>query len=310
MSKILFRDPNITIFQSALFQTNSTVVRTDDVVLVVDPAWLPDEIAAIRAYVDMIRENRSLFLIFTHSDYDHIIGYKAFAPDKVFMSEAMANNPEKEAILEQLLDFDQKYYIKRPYPLEYPAADFMVYRDGVQYRHGGTKMAFYLTPGHTADSMMVVVWQLGLCIAGDYLSNIEFPFIYQSSVEYEKTLEKLPRIHDRNWFTRLVPGHGDPALTIADWLHRRTESLAYIYALRESIATGIQFDVSSLWARYDFPRLQLKYHEDNVALMQREYEQGLWVWDPEQSLDFPDNIPAGELPVANPMDAEEEEEEV
>lgn len=291
MNKIIYRDPNITIFQSALFQTNSIVVKTEDFVLVVDPAWLPEEVAAIRQYVEDIRGERAIFLVFTHSDFDHIIGYKAFKADKVFMSKAMAEKPDKENVVEQALDFDEKYYIERSYPIEYPQGDFLVYRDGVQYRQGQTKMTFYLTPGHTADSIMLIVWQLGLCIAGDYLSNIEFPFIYQSSVEYVKTLEKLPRIHDRNWFTRLVPGHGDPALSINDWLQRRTESLAYIYALRESIATGVQFDEASLWARYRFPRLQQKYHADNVALMTREYEQGLWSWDPEFSLDSLEESP-------------------
>ena len=302
MSNIIYRDPNVTIFQSALFQTNSTVVKTDDVVLVVDPAWLPDEVAQIREYVNSIKGNRSVFLIFTHSDYDHLIGYRAFTPDKVFTTEALINNPQKDSILAKMIEFDQQYYIRRSYPLEYPVADFMVYRDGVQYRHGNTRMAFYLTPGHTADSMIVVIWQLGLCIAGDYLSNIEFPFIYHSSVAYEQTLEKLPQIHDRNWFTRLVPGHGDPALTIADWLHRRTESLAYIYALRESIATDVPFDVDSLWSRYQFPTLQLKYHEDNVALMRREFAEGLWHWDP----DFPfENFMHAHSPEAG----KEEEEE-
>ena len=291
MNKILYRDPSVTIFQSALFQTNSTVVKTEDSVLVIDPAWLPDEVLAIRQYVESIRGERPVFLIFTHSDYDHIIGYKAFEPEKVFMSKAMAENPKKEEVLEQALEFDEKYYIERPYPVVYPDATFMVYRDGVQYRQGQTKMTFYLTPGHTANSMMVVVWQLGLCIAGDYLSNIEFPFIYHSSVDYEKTLEKLPRIHDRNWFTRLIPGHGDPALSINDWLHRRTESLAYLYAVRESIATGVPFDEASLWARYRFPRLQQKYHADNVALMTREFEQGLWTWDPEFSLEMLEGSP-------------------
>lgn len=281
MNKIIYRDPNITIFQSALFQTNSTVVQTDDTILVVDPGWLPEEVLAIRQYVESIRKDRSLCLIFTHSDYDHIMGYRAFSADKVFISKAMSENPAKEKILEQALEFDEKYYIERPYPIEYPEGDFLVYRDGVQYRQGQTKMTFYLTPGHTEDSMMVVIWQLGLCIAGDYLCNVEFPFIYHSSVEYEKTLEKLPRIHDRNWFTRLIPGHGDPALSINDWLRRRTESLAYIYALRESIASGVQFDDSSLWARYKFPRLQQKFHDDNMALMRNEYAQGLWTWDPD-----------------------------
>lgn len=291
MNKIIYRDPNITIFQSALFQTNSTVVKTEDSILVVDPAWLPEEVALIKKEVEEIRGERPVFLIFTHSDYDHIIGYKAFQADKVFMSKAMADNPKKEDAIEQVFDFDEKYYIERPYLIEYPQGDFLVYRDGVQYRQGQTKMTFYLTPGHTADSMMVIVWQLGLCIAGDYLSNIEFPFIYHSSVEYIKTLEKLPRIHDRNWFTRLIPGHGAPALSINDWLHRRTESLAYIYAVRESIATGVPFDDASLWSRYRFPRLQQKYHADNVALMTREYEQGLWTWDPEFSLEMLEDSP-------------------
>lgn len=301
MDNIIYRDPNVTIFQSALFQTNSTVVKTDDVVLVVDPAWLPQEIVKIREYVDFIKGNRSVFLIFTHSDYDHLIGYRAFTPDKVFTTEALINNPQKDAVLAQMIEFDQQNYIRRTYPLEYPAADFMVYRDGVQYRHGNTRMAFYLTPGHTADSMMVVIWQLGLCIAGDYLSNIEFPFISHSSVAYEQTLEKLPQIHDRNWFTRLVPGHGDPALSIADWLQRRTEGLAYIYALRESIATGVPFDVDSLWSRYQFPKIQLKYHEENVALMRREFEEGLWKWNP----DYPFGNGMHELPVQGEKEEEE-----
>lgn len=296
MNNIIYRDQNVTIFQSALFQTNSTVVQTDDVVLVVDPAWLPDEVLNIRQYVDSIKGQKEVFLIFTHSDYDHIIGYRAFNPDKVFMSKAMEDNPLKETSVEQALEFDEQYYIRRPYPIEYPIADFSVFRDGVQYKHGQTKMTFYLTPGHTADSMMVVIWQLGLCIAGDYLCDVEFPFIYHSSVEYEQTLEKLPAIHDRNWFTRLIPGHGSPSLSIDDWLHRRTESLAYIYALRESIATGIPFDDMSLWERYNFPRLQLKYHLDNLKLMTREYEQGLWHWDPEFSFEQLKEISSSQSP--------------
>lgn len=295
MNNMIYKDQHVAIFQSALFQTNSTVISTDDVILLVDPAWLPDEVANIRHYIESIKGSKELFLIFTHSDYDHIIGYRAFKADKVFMSKAMEDNPDKELCVEQALEFDEKYYIRRPYPIEYPTADYTVFRDGVQYRHGNTKMTFYLTPGHTADSMMVVVWQIGLCIAGDYLSNAEFPLINHSSVEYEATMDKLPQIHDRNWFTRLVPGHGDPALTINDWLNRRTESLAYIYALRESIVTGIPFDETSLWERYHFPRGQQQFHLENVSLMTQEYQKGLWTWTPDVTNDnvrepfFPDN---------------------
>lgn len=41
MNTIIYRDPNVTVFQSVLFQTNTTVVQTNDLVLVVDPGWLP-----------------------------------------------------------------------------------------------------------------------------------------------------------------------------------------------------------------------------------------------------------------------------
>jgi hydroxyacylglutathione hydrolase len=286
MQKIIYRDSNVTIFQSALCQTNSTVVHTDDVVLVVDPGWLPEEVTAIRQFVDSVRGRKPLFLVFTHSDYDHIIGYRAFEPNKIFASQAFDDNPDKVAIMQQIQAFDQSYYVERNYPMEYPEADFLVFKDGVQYRQGHTRLTFYLTPGHTADSMMMIVWQLGLCIAGDYLSNVEFPFIYHSSVDYEETLNKMPQIHDRNWFTRLIPGHGAPALSINDWLRRRLEGLAYIYAVRESIATKRPFDESSLWQRYKFPQYQRDYHLNNIALMTKEFEDGLWQWDPNMSADL------------------------
>ena len=83
MNTIIYRDPNVTVFQSALFQTNTTVVQTNDLVLVVDPGWLPQEVNAIRQYVDEIRGFKPVFLLFTHSDYDHIMGYKAIDADRV-----------------------------------------------------------------------------------------------------------------------------------------------------------------------------------------------------------------------------------
>ncbi len=279
MGIILYRDASITIFQSELFQTNSTVVKTEDVILVFDPGWLPGEVSSIKHYVDSIKGNLPVYLIFTHSDYDHIIGYKAFDADKVIASEAFSNNPDKSKIIQQILEFDDQYYIKRSYPIVYPEVDFQVYKDGVQYRIGNTKMTFYLTPGHTADSMMIIVWQLGLCIAGDYLSNVEFPYIYSSSIDYITSLEKLPSIHDRNWFTKLVPGHGAPALNMNEWLKRRTDGLSYLYMARESIATQQPFDESWLWTKYDFPISQSAFHKANMELMQKEFDQGLWTWD-------------------------------
>lgn len=45
---------------------------------------------------------------------------------------------------------------------------------------GQTKMTFISPPGDTAHSMMVVVWQLGLCIAGDDSSTSSFPLFIRA----------------------------------------------------------------------------------------------------------------------------------
>ncbi len=272
--KIIYRDAAVTVFQSCLFQTNSTVVQTDDMVLVVDPCWLPEEVLAIRHFVETVRGNRPIWLLFTHSDYDHVIGYGAFPGAKVIASRAMVRSDKKAATLSQIHQFDHDYYIERPYPVLFPdKADFEVFRDGSLFKLGATKMTFYLAPGHTADSIVCVIWHLGLCLAGDYLSDVEFPFIYHSSFEYEKTLEKFARIHDRTWFVRLIPGHGNPSPTIQDWLGRRNDGLAYIYALREAVRTGRPFDEEWLWKTYRFPLLQKKYHDANLELMRREFAE-------------------------------------
>ena len=80
-------------------------------------------------------------------------------------------------------------------------------------------------------------------------------------------------IHDRTWFVRLIPGHGPLAMSIQEWLERRNDGLAYIHALRESVRTGKPFNEEKLWEKYGYPRLQKKFHDDNLALVRREFEE-------------------------------------
>jgi len=67
------------IFKSALFQTNSTLFVSDKAILLVDPNWLPEEIKKIQEVISLYIEGRELYLLFTHSDYDHIIGAGSLA---------------------------------------------------------------------------------------------------------------------------------------------------------------------------------------------------------------------------------------
>lgn len=269
---IQFKDRHATVFQSALYQTTSTVMQTDDLILVVDPNWLPQEIQAIRHHLDELQAERQrpVFLLFTHSDYDHVIGYRAFPEAKVIASKALAQNPDKQAVLEQMLTWDDENYVERSYPIEYPQVDFLIEKDGQTLAVGGTKLTFYLAPGHTEDGIFTLVEPAGVWLAGDYLCEVEFPYVYFSCKAYEATLAKVDSILARHEVRLLVPGHGKVATERAEILTRKNEALGYLAELRQRVAEGRDFDVEKLWRRYRFPRSMRKFHEENVALMRNE----------------------------------------
>ncbi|MCB0617239.1 MAG: hypothetical protein KDC41_00600, partial [Saprospiraceae bacterium] len=86
-------------------------MHTSGLLLLADPTWLPSEVAAIRTEVDRLGRERPLHLLFTHSDYDHILGYGAFPEARTIASEAFVRNPEAENTLEQIRKFDDDYYL-------------------------------------------------------------------------------------------------------------------------------------------------------------------------------------------------------
>ncbi len=45
---IHFNKDNITVFQSSLFMTTSAIIQTNDVLIMTDPNWLPNEIEEIK----------------------------------------------------------------------------------------------------------------------------------------------------------------------------------------------------------------------------------------------------------------------
>lgn len=272
---IQYKNPHVTVFQSALFCTTATVVQTADFVLVVDPNWLPGEVEAIRHFVEMEEAGRPVYLLFTHSDYDHIIGYGAFLQATVIASEAFRQNPGKEKIIEEIRTWDEGNYVTRPYPIEYPGVDLAVSRDGQILEVGNTKLTFYLAPGHNAGGIFTTVepeepgagctW-----LAGDYLCEVEFPYICHSSIEYEQTLAKAGLILEKHAPTLLVPGHGKVALRREEILRRKTEALEYILEMRRCIAGGTPFNTKKLWKRYRFRRGMESFQMKNTALFKRE----------------------------------------
>ncbi len=270
MNSIQYQTPQLTVFESALFRTTSTLIETNNLLLLVDPNWLPIEIENIQRVVKRKQGNKPLYLLFTHSDYDHIIGYRAFPNARVIASQAFVDNKDKASILQQINDWDDENYIKRNYPIHYPIVDIVIEEDGQQVQIGETTLTFYLAAGHNIDGIFTIIAPLGIWIAGDYLSNIEFPYIYHSSYAYEATLAKVQLILSKHTPKILVTGHGDVALSAQEILKRQAAAYDYITTLRRAIQEKRPFDFNLLMEQYDFPKIMKKFHEGNVSLMEKE----------------------------------------
>lgn len=205
---IQFQKDNITVFQSALYMTTSAIIQTNEAIIMTDPNWLPSEIEEIQAYINNMEGDKQLYIIYTHSDFDHIIGSGAFPGAKVIASKQFDKNPNKAKSIQKIQQFDQSYYIQRSYSPVYPTVDIVVSEDGQTLELDSITMTFYQAPGHTNDGLFTVIEPYGLFLSGDYLSDIEFPFIFSSYKDYVNTIRKAEDILLHHQITTHIPGHG------------------------------------------------------------------------------------------------------
>jgi glyoxylase-like metal-dependent hydrolase (beta-lactamase superfamily II) len=125
----------------------------------------------------------------------------------------------------------------------------MIDMDGKALHYSGTVLTFYLAPGHTAEGLMIVWEPAGVLIAGDYLSNIEFPFIEDNITSYRRTMSKIDRIlraHQVKW---MVPGHGDIAYGMEEISSRKEVAIEYLDDL-ELARRGEPFPEAKYRQRY------------------------------------------------------------
>ncbi|WP_462413139.1 MBL fold metallo-hydrolase [Neobacillus sp. Marseille-QA0830] len=271
---IQLQKDSITVFQSGLYQTTSTVVETEDFVLVTDPNWLPNEVEEIKRHVARVQGEKQLLLLFTHGDFDHIIGYRAFPKAKVIASKGFTEHPGKQQTVEEIRQFDNNYYIDRSYPIEFPEVDIVVEKDGQTLAIGDTTMTFYLAPGHTHDGIFTVIEPLGVWLAGDYLSNFELPFISHSARAYKETLRKAERILENHKIDILVPGHGQTTATKEEIKQRIQRSDNYLDRLMAAVQHEETSIMTELANEMAYPSKSTKQsHEENISMIRKEYEE-------------------------------------
>ena len=269
--KIQFRSEELIVFESALFRTTTSLIIGEKYLLLIDPNWLPIELDFIEKTIQSLGKGFEKYLLFTHSDYDHIIGYGQFKTYKTIASKNFVDNDGKKAILKQIEKFDDEYYVTRNYKIEYPSIDISISGDNEKLQIGSDEYWFYQARGHNKDGIIIFNKTKKILITGDYLSNIEFPYIYDSLKKYKQTLSKFEKIITQQSIKILVTGHGDYTIEQKEMMNRIEESRNYIAALAHAVIEKTAFDETRLYTRYRFPIIMNEFHQNNIKLVKTEF---------------------------------------
>lgn len=223
---------NIYIFQSSMWQTNAAVIINEAANVVIDPCYFPVEITVIANFVNH-RRSFGKYVIFTHSDFDHIVGYQHFKGARLVAQEELSMCDQEDQLF-QLKEIDQTYYINRKVPFEFPEPD-VTFASEHRIALSDDELVLVHAPGHTGDSLFIISRNNRTMFAGDYLSDLEFPFIYFNTGAYIKTLELAARLVREHDIEYIVPGHGEIAKGKDEILERISWDKEYLNNITNTV---------------------------------------------------------------------------
>lgn len=259
----------LTLWESALYRTNTALLYWGSGCLLLDPNWLPREIDLIRAAVDALPDSCERWLGITHADYDHLIGLGAFPDARMLASARLAAHADPAAVVQAIKSWDEKHYIARTYAHAFPKLALTPSAPAEPLLLAGRHFLTWPAPGHTADGLMLLDVEAGILLAGDYLSNVEFPFVGSSLDDYLHTLHTFEQVVDTYRPTLLVPGHGDVALGTEAISARIAESRAYLHDLQSAQLSGGDFPLEKWLSRYPFPGGLGEEHAQNLRMTEQ-----------------------------------------
>jgi len=272
-------DGGVRVRQSVLFRMNSVLLAHPEHSVLVDPGVLPSELddlaRAVRA-----RDSSELTLIFTHGDWDHVLGRPWWPEASSVAHDRFAGEirHKREAILSAASAavagagerWDRGFEPFRP----------RVEVSGLHFdRLGPWRLVYRDAFGHSRSMLSVHLPEHRLLIAADMLSDIEIPLLLEPCRVYRRTLLELLPLAENGAIRTLIPGHGSIANRPEEVLERLRRDLTYLDELERGVlaarAGGLSLEqTTERLQAMDYVSKRADYsmvenHRDNVAV---EYE--------------------------------------
>lgn len=278
---------DLRLWSSHVWQTRSVRLTTPRGVVLIDPTYFPDEIDRILLDADRVLENRHAekrerVVLYTHSDWDHVVAAPRLESWRQVAQRRLADKPEpaKRNIVEEIAAFDRSWYVPRE-RWGYPRIDEPLDDDAVFDLAGEPGRAVW-TPGHTEDACVVILLERGVMVAGDLLSALEFPFVYHSVEAYRRTLDRVAELIEEHAVRCVIPGHGPIAADAGEIQRRFDDDRRYLDDLcrvaSEAVKRGETEEpaVRSVAGQILFrgepiDASQLGFHTANVERAMREF---------------------------------------
>lgn len=211
----------VWVAQSRRYDTNSTVLLDGHGgALVIDPAWDPDELAAIPADLAALGV-RCVAGLSTHVHYDHVMWHPDLGdvPRWATAGTVAMVEADRDAVVAPLhRDLHDDL-------VDIAARDLRPI-DGELLEWSGPTAVVHVHNAHAPHHLALELPDLGLLVSGDMLSDVELPMPDRDDVDlttYRTGLESLTDVVRRSRLQ--VPGHGsvgdDPA-------HRHAADLRYL----------------------------------------------------------------------------------
>jgi glyoxylase-like metal-dependent hydrolase (beta-lactamase superfamily II) len=248
------------LITSAFWQTNAVALHAGGEAVLIDSPYLPDELDALPGLLAGAGFEPE-GLLATHADFDHLLGRLAYPGKTLGIGESSVERLRREPGQAQrgLRDYDAKFYISRPAPLTLGQVQGLPVPGRLDLGTGADAVELELHPaeGHTSDGMALLAEPLGLLVVGDYLSDVEIPWIAEggSLEDYRATLARLGPLVERA--ATIVSGHGAPH-TRDEALRLLDEDVDYLDAVERGEERG------ALPAGRD-TKAQREIHAENLA---------------------------------------------
>ena len=195
----------VMVTTSRVMSTTSTVLAGQGEALLVDPAWLPDELDALADELD-VRGLRAIGGFATHAHHDHLLWHPRFgsAPRWASPATAALARAERASLVTSLADFPEPLIelMGRVQPTDAAIPPASVPR--------GFSPELVVHDGHAPGHTALWLPEQRVLIAGDMLSDVELPlpFFPDDLPSYLAALDLLASYVARA--AVVIPGHGAP----------------------------------------------------------------------------------------------------